>query len=281
MGISGLLQFLKEYRIKLNVSKYAGQTVAVDASCWIHQGAYYADFSEGIENATQKIINYITKRVRMLQEHKIIPILVFDGESIYVKKRVLEERTKARSSCREKVAYLMKDGRPDEANRKFGESFSISSYLIQRIIRVIKGYGVQHVIAPYEADSQLAYLFHSGKASLVITEDSDLIAFGVTKLLYKMDNDGNGYHLDVEPLFNNLSNDSDKLCSASSDTDNQCILISDLSQESENNRPLSIDSKSSSDEEYKKRDSISSIGDVTFKPIFSTETFLPTCILAG
>ncbi len=33
-------------------------------------------------------------------------------------------------------------------------------------------------MAPYEADAQLAYLVKEGIAQLVITEDSDLLAFG-------------------------------------------------------------------------------------------------------
>lgn len=51
---------------------------------------------------------------------------------------------------------------------------------------------VDFIVAPYEADSQMAYLFKTGKVQLVITEDSDLIAFGVTKLLYKLNTDGVG-----------------------------------------------------------------------------------------
>ena len=38
--------------------------------------------------------------------------------------------------------------------------------------------GVEVVVAPYEADSQLAYLAKEGIADVVITEDSDLLAFG-------------------------------------------------------------------------------------------------------
>ena len=34
------------------------------------------------------------------------------------------------------------------------------------------------VVAPYEADAQLAYLVKEGIADIVITEDSDLLAFG-------------------------------------------------------------------------------------------------------
>lgn len=42
--------------------------------------------------------------------------------------------------------------------------------------------GVDCVVAPYEADAQLAYLSKSGLAQAVITEDSDLLAFGCKKV---------------------------------------------------------------------------------------------------
>lgn len=39
-------------------------------------------------------------------------------------------------------------------------------------------------MAPYEADAQLAYLNKAGIAQAVITEDSDLLAFGCKKVLH-------------------------------------------------------------------------------------------------
>lgn len=42
--------------------------------------------------------------------------------------------------------------------------------------------GVDCVVAPYEADAQLAHLTRSGLAQAVITEDSDLLAFGCKKV---------------------------------------------------------------------------------------------------
>ena len=50
--------------------------------------------------------------------------------------------------------------------------------------------GVEYLVAPYEADAQLAYMWKSGRADVVITEDSDLLAFGVKKCFYKMDSAG-------------------------------------------------------------------------------------------
>lgn len=40
MGIQGLLPFLKSIQRPTNVSSYRGGTVAVDAYCWLHKGAF-------------------------------------------------------------------------------------------------------------------------------------------------------------------------------------------------------------------------------------------------
>jgi exonuclease-1 len=64
---------------------------------------------------------------------------------------------------------------------------------------------VQCIVAPYEADAQLAYLMKTSKVEAVITEDSDLIAFGCTKLIYKMDRFGRGIEINQKDIFTNFS----------------------------------------------------------------------------
>lgn len=46
---------------------------------------------------------------------------------------------------------------------------------------------VPYVVAPYEADAQLAYLERIGLVSGIITEDSDLLVFGCKNVLFKLD----------------------------------------------------------------------------------------------
>ena len=43
---------------------------------------------------------------------------------------------------------------------------------------------IEFYVAPFEADAQLTYMYTSGRADFVITEDSDLIAFGVKKCFF-------------------------------------------------------------------------------------------------
>lgn len=41
------------------------------------------------------------------------------------------------------------------------------------------------MVAPYEADAQLAFLNKADIAQAIITEDSDLLAFGCKKVLHQ------------------------------------------------------------------------------------------------
>lgn len=50
---------------------------------------------------------------------------------------------------------------------------------------------MSYVVAPYEADAQLAYLERSHLVDGIITEDSDLLVFGCRKVLFKLDSVAN------------------------------------------------------------------------------------------
>lgn len=77
-----------------------------------------------------------------------------------------------------------------------------------------KANGVEIVVAPYEADAQLAYLAKIGKVHAVITEDSDLLLYNckrcgfwadtfltrLVSVIYKMDQYGNGRELKLDRI---------------------------------------------------------------------------------
>lgn len=56
--------------------------------------------------------------------------------------------------------------------------------------QVLRAANVDYIVAPYEADAQLAYLERRGTIQGIITEDSDLIVFGCKTVLYKMNDEG-------------------------------------------------------------------------------------------
>lgn len=44
--------------------------------------------------------------------------------------------------------------------------------------------GIKYLVSPYESDAQIAFLVKYGYADFVITEDSDLLAYGCEKVSY-------------------------------------------------------------------------------------------------
>ncbi len=46
----------------------------------------------------------------------------------------------------------------------------------------------------------MAYMYLQKRAHVIVTEDSDLLAFGVRKVLFKMDKQGNGIEVDLDRL---------------------------------------------------------------------------------
>lgn len=43
---------------------------------------------------------------------------------------------------------------------------------------------MQLIVAPYEADAQLAFLSRTGAVDVVITEDSDCLPYGCKKVIF-------------------------------------------------------------------------------------------------
>ena len=64
---------------------------------------------------------------------------------------------------------------------------------------------MQFCVAPYEADAQMAYLAKAGLVDVIITEDSDLLAYGCPEVLFKLDKSGECDHVRLADLPMNQS----------------------------------------------------------------------------
>ncbi|KAH0516037.1 Exonuclease 1 [Microtus ochrogaster] len=200
MGIQGLLQFIKEASEPINVKKYKGQAVAVDTYCWLHKGAIACAEKLAKGEPTDRYVGFCMKFVNMLLSHGVKPILVFDGCTLPSKKEVERSRRERRQSNLLKGKQLLREGKVSEARDCFTRSVNITHAMAHKVIKAARALGVDCLVAPYEADAQLAYLNKTGIVQAVITEDSDLLAFGCKKVVLKMDHFGNGLEVDQARL---------------------------------------------------------------------------------
>ncbi|XP_026978258.1 exonuclease 1 isoform X4 [Sagmatias obliquidens] len=200
MGIQGLLQFIKEASEPIHMRKYKGQVVAVDTYCWLHKGAVACAEKLAKGEPTDKYVGFCMKFVNMLLSHGIKPILVFDGCTLPSKKEVERSRRERRQANLLKGKQLLREGKVSEARECFTRSINITHAMAHNVIKAARSQGVDCLVAPYEADAQLAYLNKAGIVQAVITEDSDLLAFGCKKVILKMDQFGNGLEVDQARL---------------------------------------------------------------------------------
>lgn len=85
----------------------------------------------------------------------------------------------------------MRMGKMEEARTYLRRCVDITHDMALKLIKACRDMNVDCIVAPYEADGQLAYLSMQSIADYVITEDSDLVLFGCKKILFKLDLTGN------------------------------------------------------------------------------------------
>lgn len=192
MGIQGLLPLLKSIMLPINIKELKGSIVAVDTYSWLHKGALSCskDLCKGIR--TTKHIDYCMHRVNLLRHYGVKPILVFDGGPLPMKNEQENKRGRSRKENLSRAIEHETNGNMTAAYECYQKAVDISPSMAHDLIQVLKRENVCYVVAPYEADAQMTFLAISKQVDAVITEDSDLIAFGCPRIIYKMDKFGQG-----------------------------------------------------------------------------------------
>ena len=201
MGISNLLKILESIQTSRHLSYYKGKRVAVDGYCWLHKSIYLLSEQIFHNPHSKRYLKYLNKRVDQLLRFNITPIIVFDGDKLQMKKIEEEERQKRRNEVTMESLKLIRKGKEKEAQTKRLEGIDINPQMAYEFIKLLKQKKVEYYVAPYEADVQLAYLDKINYVDCVITEDSDLLALGCKKVLYKLDLDTNiGLEIEIKNL---------------------------------------------------------------------------------
>ncbi|WFD23206.1 hypothetical protein MEQU1_001894 [Malassezia equina] len=190
MGIQGLLPLLKDIQKDTHVEAFRGRTLGIDGYVWLHRGAYACAMDLALGRPTTRYITYAMHRIRMLQHYGVKPYVVFDGGPLPSKAGTESERESRRAEHRQRGLALYAQKRVSEARDAFVRSIDITPQMAHELIKVLRSHGIPYLVAPYEADAQLAFLEQSGVIDGIISEDSDLLVFGCRHVLFKMDTYG-------------------------------------------------------------------------------------------
>ncbi|KAK3432852.1 hypothetical protein EUGRSUZ_D00356 [Eucalyptus grandis] len=203
MGIQGLLPLLKSIMTPIHAKELEGCAVAVDTYSWLHKGALSCskELCKGVP--TTRHIEYCMHRVNLLRHYGVKPVLVFDGGLLPMK---IEQENKRARSRKENLARAIEhesNGNGAAAYECYQKAVDITPSMAHELIQVLKQENISYVVAPYEADAQMTFLAVSKQVGAVITEDSDLIPFGCPRIIFKMDNFGQGVEFQYSKLQQN------------------------------------------------------------------------------
>ena len=126
----------------------------------------------------------------MLIHFGVIPYIVFDGDYLPSKAKTEVGRAKRRELSKKMGLESYRLNKPSQAHLELQKAVDVTPEMAAQLIEELKKAGVQYVVAPYEADAQLAYLERQGLIQGMLSEDSDLLVFGAKRLLTKLDQYG-------------------------------------------------------------------------------------------
>lgn len=190
MGVPGLLKALRSITNSVHLRDYKGQRAGVDAHCWLHRAAFSCS-SEIAENIpTTKYVEYFMSLIQLLVIHGIIPVVVFDGRALPAKNITNSARKEQREQNKANARQATEQGLHAQALSHYQRSICITSEMVHATIVALQAAKIEYLVAPYEADPQLAYLSLHNFIDIVITEDSDALVYGCRRVLFKLNKDG-------------------------------------------------------------------------------------------
>lgn len=243
MGIKGLWGEVKPVCRDAHLEEFRGSRVGVDMYVWLHRAvsgsvdlsteanvemlrAHVESLSDPSVTVSAhpiplntKFLHWVMSQVELLLRYGVKPVLVFDGRELPMKREEEEERRRNRiKHLSEALDLLRRNSRPTPSERKdiaglVERGMDITTELAHAVIMMLQERQLECIVAPYEADAQLAYLCQQRYVDAVITEDSDLLVYWCPRLIAKLDHKGSCQVIEVEsvlhcPLFQGLSYNS-------------------------------------------------------------------------
>lgn len=176
MGIPGLFKIstFEDFSSKIQVLlKNNLKRIAIDMYVILHKFCIDVEIATLLVNEPtvfcqplyEKIKNWLIDFINQGFEL----FLVYDGNKMNYK-ITEDDRAKAR------ISALMRNDMIGAVEIVPEQMYNLQHYL--------SDLNLPYIVAPFEADAELTYLFNKNIVDMVLTNDSDLIVYGVTRIIY-------------------------------------------------------------------------------------------------
>ena len=128
-------------------------------------------------------------------------IFVFDGHKLPCKSLTSNKREQKRDYYLGR-AEKSEPGENTDQNAIFERySKTIQDELFYKVMDFLIYRKQEIIVAPYESDSQLAYLYHNKIVDIVVSEDSDMFAYGIRQVIREIRTSGDCLYMDLDNLL--------------------------------------------------------------------------------
>lgn len=187
MGITGLLPLVHKALVKTHISRYSNTRIGIDGHSWIHRVIPSIATEIYYNKPTKKHLDLLIAKIKSLTDYNITPIFILDGDFLESKKKTNEERKKLKEKYKLEVEICIKRNNIERAKELMKRCVGVTPEILFSVLKTLQANNIEFIISPYEADAQLCFLQKIGYIDYILTEDSDLIVYGSTKILYKFD----------------------------------------------------------------------------------------------
>ena len=184
MGIKNLNSVIKESMKKTTFDKLRGSIIGVDFSLFLYRFVYN----------NNNPVECFLRQVHLFFRHKILPVYVIDGDAPLEKRTTLDKRAQKRQKMYDNIADLLdrqsENNSPTTSSRINSEITKLerrcvvfSQKHVQDILYFFELLGIPVIQENEEADFILAKLSAANKIDYILSDDSDVLAFGAKRVL--------------------------------------------------------------------------------------------------
>jgi len=184
MGIKNLNSVIKDTMKKMTFDKLRGSIIGVDFSLFLYRFVY---------NKNNPVECFL-RQIHLFFRHKILPVYVIDGDAPLEKKSALDKRAHKRQKLYDNIANLLEkqvDNNSPTTNSRLNSEITklerrcvvFSQKQVQDILYFFELLGIPVIRENEEADFILAKLSAANKIDYILSDDSDVLAFGAKKVL--------------------------------------------------------------------------------------------------